>query len=58
MERKQKECDPTYHHYFALEPMLDEKTGAVTIVLVCTNCSKPVRYDFNIFNTEPFKIIE
>lgn len=58
MERKQRECEPTYHRYFAMEPMQDEKTGGVTIILVCTNCGKPIRYDLNILNTEPIKVVE
>ena len=58
MERKQKECEQTYHRYFALEPMLDETTGGATLVIVCTNCGKIVRYDFNVLNTEPVRIVE
>jgi RNase P subunit RPR2 len=58
MKDKLRECDPTYHRYFALEPFFDDKTGAVTVVLVCTNCGQPKRYDFNLTRVEPIKVIE
>jgi len=58
MEPKRVECEPGYHRLFALEPFCDEKTGAVTVVLVCTSCGHPIRFDFNVLNTEPFRVIE
>lgn len=58
MERARKECEPLYHRFFAMEPMIEENTGKVTIVLVCTNCGKPIRYDFNVNNRERIEISE
>jgi hypothetical protein len=53
-----KKCESTYHRYFSLEPFYDDKTGAVTIVLVCTACGDPLRYDFNLTRVEPIKVVE
>lgn len=53
-----RECEPTYHRFFALEQVIEENTGAVTLVIVCTNCGKPIRYDYNLNNRESFKVIE
>jgi len=57
MERTQKECESTYHRYFALEPFAKD-TGEVTIVLVCTQCGRPLRYDFSINEKEAVKVTE
>jgi hypothetical protein len=53
-----RECESTYHRFFALEPFFDDKTGAVTIITVCTNCSKLVRYDLNLSTQDAAKILE
>lgn len=55
---KREECDPTFHRYFALEPILDPATSALTIILVCTNCGKPRRYDLNLSKREATQVIE
>ena len=57
MEKVKRECDPLYHHFYALEPFAKE-TGEVTILLVCTNCGKPIRYDFHLDKVEGVKVTE
>ena len=58
MEKKKLECQETYHHFFALEPFVNTDTGDITVLVICTACKKPVRYDFNLHTTDPIKVIE
>jgi hypothetical protein len=53
-----KECLDASHRYFALEPFFDPNTSAVTIIKLCTNCPKMIRYDLNLSNRESATVIE
>jgi hypothetical protein len=58
MPRSINECEPDQHRFFALEPFQKEYTGLTTILTVCTQCGKPMRYDLDLDKIEPIQITE
>ena len=45
-----KGCAPDNHHYYVADVAVDEGSGAVTVIIVCTACGKFLSKSFQVTN--------